>query len=194
MSELQTEREFNVDAGCSIVITSLSGEKQIERKITETTPFTLLEKELKRNLIQLAATRLKVPAGVFEESDTCKLLWQKLSSTNLRGMFCLKSMSDEAYNKVYARFHRLQACSVCFGPCEDAESRHTVSSRLVNCVRCEPYFLCPLCKVYINGQPVCYCCIEDRENDTLGLPDDVRRRIDFLKGCTDSESDDSSEF
>ena len=48
MSELQTEREFNVDAGCSIVITSLNGEEQIEIEIKETTPFTLLEKELKR--------------------------------------------------------------------------------------------------------------------------------------------------
>ena len=30
-------------------------------------------------------------------------------------MFRLISMSDEVCNKVYARFHRLQACSICFG-------------------------------------------------------------------------------
>ena len=195
MSELQTEREFNVDAGCSVVITSLSGEELLKREITETTRLTLLKEILKRDLIQSAAARLKVPEEVLEESDSCKLFWEELSSTNLRGFSCLESMSSEAYNKVYARFHRLPACSVCFDACEPAESKH-VSSR--NCVRCEPYLLCPLCKVYINGQPVCYVCIgdEDRENDTLRLPDDVRQRIDFLKGCTgsDSESDDSSGF
>ena len=189
-----------MDAGCSIVITSLNGEKRIEREITETTPFTLLEKELKRNLIQLTATRLKVSAEMLEASDTCKLLWHELSSANLRGMFCLDSMSDEAYDKVGARMqdvHRRtnhqfpETCGICFGPCEDADSGFTVSSRLGNCVRCVPCFRCPLCRVYIDGQPVCYSCVDWRKDTLVEVPDDKLQRIRFLKGCTDS--DDNSQ-
>ena len=193
MSELQTEREFNVDAGCSVVITSLSGEELLKREITETTRLTLLEEELKRDVIQSAATSLNVPEKVFEVSGTCKLLWHELSSANLHGQFCLGAIRDEEYGKVVDEMqdvHRKtnpespETCNVCFGPCEDADH----AARLANCVRCMHCFLCPSCKVYI--QPVCYKCINWRE-DTLEVPDDTLKRIHFLIGGEDPDDDSS---
>ena len=191
-SELQTEREVNVDKGCRVVITSLGGQTIIEHVIEETFPFVLFTQVLLRTLISLAAQRLRVPVEVLEESDTCKIHWQRLSSANLCGIFCigtLSTLSDEAYDKVDTKmnnFHRMtnhhlsETCEVCFGPSEYAR---TVISQLGNCVRCEPCFLCPLCKVYIKEQPVCYVCIDLENDDTLVLPDRVRHRIYFLVGA-----------
>ena len=204
MSELQTKRELNVvDAGCAVVIRYLNGEELIKREIIETTLFTKLEKELKRNLIQLTATRFSLRAEVVEKTDICKLLWQELSSTNCVAFFCLDSISEEAYAKLYDNMdHVPDECGVCFGPCENADARQSDASSLGNCVRCDPVLLpplppaffkltlplrdgfrtgfrCPLCKIYINGQPVCYACI-DWENDTFVVTDATRQRMNLL--------------
>ena len=192
MSELQTKREFNVDAGCVILLTSLSGEDQLQSTVKESTPFTLLSQVLLRIMIRKTRKRLRVRQEVLEESGCCKIQWQELSPTSLCGSFILAAISESAYAKLYNKMDNYyrnrkrcllsDACFVCMGPCEDADEDCTVASRLGNCVRCTPCYLCPRCKVIVNGQPVCYHCI-DWEKDTLVLPDDVRQRIAFLGGA-----------
>ena len=185
MSELQTKREVKVDKGCFVVIRSLGGQIWFERVIEETFPFVLFTQVLLRKLICLAAQRLRVPAEVLEESGTCKIHWQELSSANMGGIFYLgsiSSLSDEALDELDTKMnnlHETEACMTCFGPCDYAR---TFISQLGNCVRCQPCYLCPLCKVYIKEQPVCYMCIDWENDDARVLPDRVRQRILFLTG------------
>jgi hypothetical protein len=52
-------------------------------------------------------------------------------------------------------------CFICFASCVDADDGFSHTSPRQNCVRCLPCFLCPNCKVLVNGTPVCYHCLED---------------------------------
>ena len=182
-----SEREFNVDAGCVTRIISLSGETLLEFAIKQSAPFKLFEQVLMKIMICVTSLRLRVRKEVLEEPNTCQIGWLELSSTILLGAWILAPISDVAYDRLSYMMRLLyrndtlcfKACSVCFGRCEDADLRHTVASRLGNCVRCSTPRLCPKCKVIVSGQPVCYHCI-DWKNDTLLLPPAIRQRIEFL--------------
>ena len=60
----------------------------------------------------------------------------------------------------------LQVCFVCAGPCDDADKPTWtgVYPRALNCIECNPCFLCDRCKVMTRRRSfTCYACLSDEE-------------------------------
>ena len=70
------------------------------------------------------------------------------------------------------------SCLLCSLPCNDADDKP--NTRHLNCVRCEPCFLCTNCRVFLpmakppgcissgkSTQPVCLWCVKPEEEDEL---------------------------
>ena len=86
-------------------------------------------------------------------------------------------------------------CHTCTLPCRDADADQ---SRMNNCVRCQPCFLCDYCKVELPSHHdggsmvwVCLWCL--RRQEVTELREDMRFRHDILCMLSEEEDDLSEE-
>ena len=70
-------------------------------------------------------------------------------------------------------------CFCCYDPCDDADLMGAPRSRVENCVRCTPCFLCELCRCQlISGDWCCLYCIEPGEEQQLSKS--TRKRLQLV--------------
>ena len=71
------------------------------------------------------------------------------------------------------------ACMVCWQPCVDADDDE---ARDLNCVECEPCFLCDRCHAITpSGTPICYMCLQPEARSSLeARPSQHRIRLRLL--------------
>ena len=165
-------------------------------------PVSMDTHGLPRDHVVTEATDLDVLgialASVFQRRmglpDEClHLVWGKLETTEGKGeveyelaaTVVLKPLdqatSDRLIDESYAAGRVV--CQACLQPCHDADDDEP-NSRHLNCVRCKPCFLCPRCRVYVNGKtPVCLPCLEEPELTMVIAEGDEREalRLTLLK-------------
>ena len=173
-----TSSDFIISSGCDILVTLLSGRHVFSGKIKDPISFKLYSQCILEALQKSESRKLSVPLEVVEVIS--RIRWQHINAVFCTGIFYMQPFTWEQYESLHREFPDIY-CSICLSSCADADSDRSINGRLLNCIRCEPLLLCPDCQVFINGDPVCYCCLEPDDYTVLtGLSDVCVKRLSLF--------------
>ena len=187
--------DFMIPEDCDVLVRELSGRPIFSSKVSDCTSFTSYSRYVLQELQRAESRKLTLPLEVVEMT-TCvhwqTPIWQQSVTwtqsptwkQSLTGTFNMQALTLKQYETLDEKVELASNdtnCFICFSSCTDADDVFSNTSRVQNCVRCLPCFLCPHCKVLVDGTPVCYFWLEDVDYTLLnGLSDVCKKRIAVL--------------
>ena len=187
--------DFMTSEDCDVLVRELSGRPIFSSNVSDCTSFTTYARYVLQELQGAESRKLTLPLEVVEMITSIhwqnpiwqqSVIWNQSPSRrqSITGTFVIQALTLKQYETLIEKFELAETdanCHVCFSSCTDADDVFSNTSRVQNCVRCLPCFLCPYCKVLVDGTPVCYHCLEDVDFTLLnGLSDVRQKRIAVL--------------
>ena len=187
--------DFIIPNECDVLVSWLSGRLMYKHNVADPISFKFYSQCVLEALQKSEARKLSLPLDVVQmttwiqwQPPTWKepLTWEHPLTWKqpLTGIFLMRPLTCEHHETLSEKndtsLHG-PYCFICFASCVDAGDWFSNTSPIQNCVRCLPCFLCPNCKVLVNGTPVCYHCLEDVDYTRLnGLSDICWKRLSVL--------------
>lgn len=171
--------DFIIPPDCRITVSLLSGRPVFSGKTKDTVSFKLYSQLLLRAVQKSESRDLSVSLEVVQ--TTSQIKWQLINAESCTGLFIMRPITEKEHEIIDCEMEAssFDHCFICLSGCEDADD---IRARSRNCMRCLPSFLCPNCKVFVSGNPVCYACLEpdDHARLTTELSDVCRSRMSLL--------------
>ena len=129
------------------------------------------------NTISIAVVKV-ITDHLAIPGECVSLVWSRLSEQLFSVTIVLVPLAEDEWDNqnVWTLNHEEGfVCYVCFKPCHDADEDET---RKLNCVRCEPRFLCTRCRIYTKeGRPKCYLCLGPEDLPYVKADQMMRLRV-----------------
>ena len=167
----------SIDSGMTIRVMTVNGEPASEYGLPTVWLTDSCETvvSLSAGIARRITTHLSIP------NQCVSLLWSRPTDHTVIVTAVLTPLSEDGWDMLRkdADSTGRTACMVCWQPCVDADD---YEARDLNCVECEPCFLCDRCHVITpSGTPICYMCLQPEARSSLeARPSQHRIRLRLL--------------
>ena len=145
---------LRVSAGSELKILTLGGGE------TALPNTRIVENEIEQGML-VAQLQHEVCQLLTLPPECVKVVVEVHSDIASTATVVFMQQTDETYHEADG-----EVCHVCAHPCEDADDVWVAQTRVGNCNRCQPCYLCPQCNVIDErGNACCFFCLEAADRD-----------------------------